>query len=63
MGLGHLERLSRIRDLLAGSEKFDASTTRLVCFSGAGFTGELQQRCQQGDVDLVGLEDLYGQAA
>jgi hypothetical protein len=63
MGLGHLERLSRIRDVLTGSEKFDASTTRLVCFSGAGFTGELQQRCQQGDVDLVRLEDLYGQAA
>ena len=62
MGLGHLERLGRIRDLLAGSEKFDTSRTRLVCFSGAGFTDDLKRRRQQGDVDLVGLADLYGQA-
>jgi uncharacterized protein len=63
MGLGHLERLRRIRDLLAGGEKFDTSGTQLVCFSGAGFTEDLKQQCQRGDVDLVGLEDLYGQAS
>jgi len=62
MGLGHLERLRRIRDVLAGGEKFDTSRTRLLCFSGAGFTDDLKQVCQRGDVDLVGLEDLYGHA-
>jgi len=60
MGLGHLERLRRIRDLLAGNDKFDTSGTRLVCFSGTGFSDELKRRRQQGDVDLVGLADLYG---
>jgi uncharacterized protein len=61
MGLGHLERLGRIRDLLAGNEKLDTSGTRLACFSGAGFTDDLKQRCQRGDICLVGLADLYGQ--
>jgi uncharacterized protein len=60
MGLGHLERLCRIRDLLAGNEKFDMSRTGLVCFSAAGFTDDLKQRAQRGEVELVGLDDLYG---
>jgi uncharacterized protein len=59
MGLGHLERLRRIRDLLAGNEKLDTSGTRLVCFSGAGFTDDLKQRGRRGDADLIGLADLY----
>jgi uncharacterized protein len=63
MGLGHLERLRRIRNLLARNEKFDTSRTRLVCFSGAGFTDDLKERRRQGDVDLIGLADLYGRAS
>ena len=63
MGLGHLERLRRIRDLLAANAKLDTSGTRLVCFSGAGFTDDLKRRAQRGDVDLVGLADLYDQSA
>ncbi len=63
MGLGHLARLRRIRDLLKGNEKFDTSATRLVCFSGAGFNDELRRRARQGEVDLVGLDDLYGEAS
>jgi len=63
MGLGHLERLRRIRDLLAANAKLDTSGTRLVCFSGAGFTDDLKQRGRRGDVDLVGLEDLYSQGS
>ncbi len=59
MGLGHLERLHRIRQLLQANEKLDASRTRLVCFSAAGFTDDLRRRAGQGDVDLVGLEDLF----
>ena len=63
MRLGHLEHLRRIRDLLTGNQKLDTSRTRLVCFSGAGFTDELRQRAEQGEVDLVGLDDLYGEAS
>jgi len=63
MGLGHLEHLRHIRDLLTRNQKLDTSRTRLVCFSGAGFTDDLRQRAQQGEVDLVGLDDLYGEAS
>ncbi|MGH3273005.1 MAG: AAA family ATPase [Streptosporangiaceae bacterium] len=62
MGIGHLVRLRRIRDLLAGSQKFDMSRTRLACFSAAGFTDHLK-RSRGGDVDLISLEDLYGEAS
>ncbi|MFC1431057.1 ATP-binding protein [Streptacidiphilus sp. N1-3] len=59
MGLGHLERLLRIRELLAGNGKFDTSATRLACFSGAGFTADLRDRAVRGEVELIGLDDLY----
>jgi len=59
MGLGHLERLRSIGSLLARNDKFDTSHTRMVCYSGAGFTEDLQRCAERGEVDLVGLEDLY----
>lgn len=59
MGLGHLERLRRIRDLLKRSGRFDVSATRLACFSGAGFMPALEEAAQDGDVALVGLDQLY----
>jgi hypothetical protein len=31
-----------------------------VCFSGAGFTPELTAAANDGKVDLVGLDELYG---
>ena len=40
----HLERLIRIRDLASNLKKYDTTRTRLVCFSGAGFTEDLKQR-------------------
>lgn len=60
MGMGHLERLRRIRSLIQQGTAYDAGRTRLACFSGAGFTPELRQRAEAGDVDLIGLDDLYG---
>lgn len=60
MGLDHLERLSRIRDLVSGLKKYDTTRTRLVCFSGAGFTPSLTTAAADGKVDLVSLDDLYG---
>jgi uncharacterized protein len=60
MGLEHLERLIHIRDLAANLKKYDTTHTRLACFSGAGFTPSLTTAAVDGDVDLIGLDDLYG---
>ena len=59
MGSGHLERLTRIRDLVSGMQKYDTTRTRLVCFSGAGFTPDLTTAAAEGKVDLISLDDLY----
>lgn len=57
MGLGHLERLRRIRHLL--SAKFDTTGTRLACYSAAGFMPALHAAAEQGEVLLIELGDLY----
>ncbi|WP_239514236.1 hypothetical protein [Streptosporangium sp. 'caverna'] len=59
MEMKHLERLRRIRDIIDRNDRYDSSQTRLVCYSGAGFTEELDQAGQRGEVELVGLKDLY----
>ncbi|MCP2317310.1 hypothetical protein APR12_002656 [Nocardia amikacinitolerans] len=58
MGLGHLDRLRRIRDLL--SAKFDTSRTRLACYSAAGFMPALTEAVAAEDVVLVDSNTLYG---
>ncbi len=63
MGRAHIDRLIRIRDLLRASSRYDASATRLLCFSGAGFTGELQAiAAERDDIQLVSADILYGRA-
>ncbi|TDC28012.1 ATP-binding protein [Streptomyces sp. 8K308] len=60
MGLGHLQRLQRIRDLLRARDGLHAENTRLLCFSGAGFTDELRHEADRRSmVELVDLERLY----
>lgn len=60
MGLGHLERLRHIRDLLSKRGPAGAKGARLLCFSGAGFTDELSRIAQQDHtLQLVGLDRLY----
>lgn len=61
MGMGHLERLARIRALLVAQGKYyGAETAKLTCFSAAGFTDELRERAaNSSDVVLVGAADLY----
>lgn len=60
MGLGHLERLRRIRALLTEQERHGAQDAKLVCYSGAGFTDQLQQIAADcDDVILVGLDQIY----
>ncbi|MEV0299291.1 ATP-binding protein [Nocardia sp. NPDC050710] len=57
MGMGHLDRLHRIRDLL--SSKFDTSHTKLACYSAAGFSPALKAAANQDDVLLIDLDQLY----
>ncbi len=60
MGLGHLERLRHIQSLISQAGRYDTAQTRLVCFSGAGFTGELRELAKSSElVQLIDLEQLY----
>lgn len=60
MGLGHLERLREIRMLIAAGNRYDATDTRLICYSGAGFSPGLERAAEAaGDVSLVDLAQLY----
>jgi hypothetical protein len=60
MSMSHLERLRRIRGLLAAQERPGAGEARLLCFSGAGFTEGLSREAGlHGDVVLIGPADLY----
>ena len=58
MGEGHLDRLRRIKALLAG-RGVDTTAVRLACYSGAGFTEGLRGAAAAGDVVLVDLRRLY----
>lgn len=60
MGMPHLDRLRHIRTLAEGSGKYDVTQTRLLCFSGIGFTDELHTAQRRGEVELIGLDELYG---
>ncbi|MGN9785559.1 ATP-binding protein [Nonomuraea sp. ZG12] len=63
MGLGHLDRLTRIRALLTAQNRHGAATARLLCYSAAGFTDELRARAASDPgIVLVGAEDLYAPA-
>ncbi|MFB8777446.1 ATP-binding protein [Streptomyces broussonetiae] len=59
MGLKHLARLARARDLLA-ARGMDTSRCGLACFSAAGFSDALRAEAERGDVLLIGLDELYG---
>jgi uncharacterized protein len=59
MGLGHLDRLRRARDLLS-VKGYDAADTVLACYSGTGFSDELRARARtERRILLVDLERLY----
>jgi hypothetical protein len=60
MGLSHVQRLEHIRTLLRSRNKVDAEQTRLLCFSGAGFTPELLNLAERdSEVGLIDLHRLY----
>jgi hypothetical protein len=60
MGLRHLTRLARARELLA-AKKYDTSDTVLTCYSAAGFDQELRDHAAEasGKILLIGPGELY----
>ncbi len=56
LGVRHVERLERIRALLAPREDLDVGRTRLGLFSRSGFASEL---CDRDGLALVDLERLF----
>jgi AAA+ ATPase superfamily predicted ATPase len=54
---GHVERLRRVRDLLA-ERGYDTRSTRLACYSAAGFAPDLRT-AEDGELLLVSPERLY----
>jgi hypothetical protein len=54
---GHVERLRRVRDLLAG-RGYDMRSTRLTCYSAAGFAPDLLA-AKSDDIMLVSPDLLY----
>jgi hypothetical protein len=57
--MGHLARLRRIRDLLVRSGQPGADTARLFLFGGADPSSQVRTAAADGDVQLIGLKDLY----
>lgn len=62
MTAGHLDRLSRIRDVLRGHPTARADDrTKLALFSGQGFSDEVRTLADRSaDVLLIDLDTLYG---
>ena len=58
LGMGHLARLRRIRELLIRARQPGAETAELLLF-GAEASPELQTAAGNGDVRVIGLNDLY----
>jgi AAA+ ATPase superfamily predicted ATPase len=57
---GHVRRLAHIRELLRRRGDVRAHGTRLICFSGAGFSRDLVEEARADPtVQLVGLRRLY----
>ncbi|MGP4111114.1 AAA family ATPase [Streptomyces sp. 4N509B] len=62
MGLGHLERLRHVHEVVTRAGRYDTRDTRLLFFSGAGFNDALREAARRDPsrVVLVDLPTLYG---
>lgn len=58
MGIRHVEKLRRARDLLA-DKGFDTTGTILTCYSAAGFNKDL---LPSDDVAMIGLDRIYARS-
>ena len=61
MGVGHLQRLTRARDLLA-ARGHDVRDAKLACYSAAGFHPDLQAVTGPDKPVLVDLAQMYGRS-
>lgn len=59
IGMGHLGRLQRIKDLLVRAGQPGADTARLLLFGSSAPTPQLRARAAAGEVQVIGLGDLY----
>jgi uncharacterized protein len=59
IGMGHLARLKRVRDLLVRSGRPGAESARLLLFGSTEPSPQLRTSAADGDVQLIGLNDLY----
>ena len=60
VGLGHVQRLERVRELLTRAGQPGAENAALLCFSGAGFSPALAAAGpERDDVHLIGLDAIY----
>jgi uncharacterized protein len=59
LGMGHLARLRRVRDLLIRAGHPGAETARLLLFGCGEPSSQLLGPAADGDVQLIGLNDLY----
>lgn len=59
VGTAELDRLREIRRLLDGQGRTGAEGSKLVLFSGAGFTSDIREAGQRGEVRCVDVAELY----
>jgi hypothetical protein len=60
MGMAHIDRLRHIRSLVSQAGRYDTTDTRLICFSGAGFSDKAHAAAEaDSDVRLIDLAALY----
>ena len=59
IGMGYLARLRRIRNLLVHSGQAGADTARLFLFGSADPSSQIRTAAAGGDVQFIGLKDLY----
>lgn len=59
IGLGHLDRLRRVRDLLVRAGHPGAETARLVLFGSTEPSQHLRAPAARTEVQLIGLNELY----
>jgi hypothetical protein len=59
IGMGHLARLQRIRELLVRAGQPGAETARLLLFGSTQPSPQLRALATNDDVQIIGLSDLY----
>ena len=61
MGPAPIDRLRLIRNLLSAAGRYDTAQTKLMCFSGAGFTRGLRELASSdSSILLIDARELYG---